>query len=114
MAVVDFQAKLPNPSSPVFNFIKLLAWVVAAGYREQRVLLEALKNLAWQLRWDGRRWLMQQITSDRSPEELRELSRAAKRAGTDAELYLEHLLGIPAAAQPDELAEVISLDAYRR
>jgi hypothetical protein len=113
LAVLEFRARLPNPGSPTYNFVKLLAWAVAVGYRDQRVYFEALKHLAWQLGWDGRRWLMRQITSDRSPEELRELSRAAKRAGLDAERYLEQLLAIP-AAPGDDLAEVISLDRYRR
>jgi hypothetical protein len=113
LTVLDFSARPPNARSRLHNFSKLLAWVVAVGYRDQRLLLEGMKQLAWQLRWDGRRWLLAHVAAGHSPEELRELSRAAKRAGLDAEEYLERILGI-AAQETQEVAEVISLDAYRR
>jgi hypothetical protein len=112
--VLPFRGSRIEASSPLLGFKKLIALAVAKGYEEQAYRLERLKFVSWSLEWSGEGWVAAEIADGRTAEELRELSRAAKRAAAEAEAFCREVLPlVPAdSEQPD--ADVIELAAFRR
>ena len=113
-AVLQFRSVPIAPSSPLLGFLKLIAWAVAKGYEEQAYRLERMKFASWSLEWNGDRWIAEEMANGRTADELRELSRAAKRAGAEAEAFCRELLPLVPVEVEQPMAEVIELAAFRR
>jgi hypothetical protein len=112
--VIPFRGSPISASSPLLTFMKLIAAAVTLGYQDQAYRLERMKFATWLLDWSGDQWVAQELGSGRTADELRELSRAAKRAASEAEAFCREILPLVPVEAEQPVADVIELAAFRR
>lgn len=113
--VVGFRRYPIDADSTLLPLFCFIAVVIQCVYLEQAQMLETLKAEAAQLQWDGRYWVMAQLSDGVTPEELRHLSRAAKRQAALAGEFATRLANTKPVERPSVLPDnVVELAAFRR